>query len=118
MLFFIFSLYSNDDSDFFFFFFLVQPYLNIRYEGTNCAMMTQASETNEFSVESLDSVTPNFEPLFLENYKREFGFLIPDRALVVDDVRVRAVAKVKPAPRPQIAGGSSSPKVGFESDID
>ena len=31
---------------------------------------------------------------FEETYKREFGFILEDRKVVVDDVRVRAKGKV------------------------
>ena len=30
---------------------------------------------------------------FLSRYKREFGFIIPDRPIIVDDIRVRATGK-------------------------
>lgn len=31
--------------------------------------------------------------LFVLRYKREFGFIIPDRPIIVDDIRVRATGK-------------------------
>ena len=31
----------------------------------------------------------------MQRYKREFGFLLQNRSIVVDDVRVRAVGKTK-----------------------
>jgi 5-oxoprolinase (ATP-hydrolysing) len=43
-----------------------------------------------------------FEPAFLQHYEREFGFLLEGRALLVDDVRVRAVGKSDPAPTIQV----------------
>jgi hypothetical protein len=44
-----------------------------------------------------------FEPAFLQHYEREFGFLLEGRALLVDDVRVRAVGKSDPAPTIQVS---------------
>ena len=41
-------------------------------------------------------VTGRFAPLqaFEETYRREFGFVLENRSIIVDDVRVRAMGKV------------------------
>ncbi|GFY72970.1 5-oxoprolinase [Trichonephila inaurata madagascariensis] len=65
----------------------LEIYLNMRYERTDCSLMCSAS---------MDSSDPScfhgdFKKSFVERYKREFGFIIADRPIVVDDIRVRGV---------------------------
>lgn len=62
---------------------VVEKYLNLRYEGTDCALMCTS---NEDTAES-------FTNIFLKKYKDQFGFTLPDRPIIVDDIRVRALAK-------------------------
>ena len=58
-----------------------QSFLNLRYNGTDFAIMTQPDSNGDF------------EKPFVERYKREFGFSLPNRDVVVDDVRVRGIGK-------------------------
>jgi 5-oxoprolinase (ATP-hydrolysing) len=58
----------------------LQRYLNLRYDGTDVAIMTEC--------------TPSIVEEFLSNYKREFGFVLEGRKILVDDLRVRGVGKV------------------------
>jgi 5-oxoprolinase (ATP-hydrolysing) len=58
-------------------------YLNLRYEGTDTSIMTRQVKENEW----------NFEDTFVANYKQEFGFTLPDRQIIVDDIRIRGFAK-------------------------
>lgn len=61
----------------------LEVYLNLRYEGTDCALMTlQPSESSW-----------DFESAFCELYKQEFGFLLKDRDILVDDIRIRGIGK-------------------------
>lgn len=62
---------------------VVEKYLNLRYEGTDCALMCTS---NEDTAESFTNV-------FVKKYKDQFGFTLPDRPIIVDDIRVRALAK-------------------------
>ncbi len=62
---------------------VLEKYLNLRYEGTDCALMCIS---NEDTAES-------FTNLFLKKYKDQFGFTLPDRPIITDDIRVRALAK-------------------------
>ena len=59
-------------------------YLNLRYQGTDTALMVAAPDLN---VKDFD-----FAGNFAELYQQEFGFTLEQRAIVVDDLRVRAVA--------------------------
>ncbi|XP_042319482.1 5-oxoprolinase [Sceloporus undulatus] len=66
-----------------------EPFLHLRYERTDCALMCSAKG---------HPATPNscrqgdFGAAFTIRYQQEFGFTIPNRAILVDDVRVRATA--------------------------
>ncbi|KAL7629519.1 hypothetical protein AAE478_001040 [Parahypoxylon ruwenzoriense] len=58
-----------------------QQFLNLRYEGTDTQMMVPLPEDG------------NFKRAFEELHQQEFSFLLPSRNIVVDDIRVRGVAK-------------------------
>ncbi|KAF7725319.1 hypothetical protein EC973_009658 [Apophysomyces ossiformis] len=61
-----------------------EVYLNLRYEGTDCALMTlQPADSWDFQSE------------FVNLYTQEFGFSFPDRAICVDDIRVRGIGKTR-----------------------
>lgn len=57
-------------------------HLNLRYQGTDCAIMTLKPASSW-----------NFKDAFLEQYQTEFGFTLPGRKIIIDDVRVRAIGK-------------------------
>ena len=56
-------------------------YLNLRYEGTDTAMMIAQPEDNDFA------------RVLRQAYLREFGFDLSDRKILIDDIRVRALGK-------------------------
>ncbi|KAJ1473560.1 hypothetical protein T484DRAFT_1835554 [Baffinella frigidus] len=62
------------------------PNLNRRYQGTDCAVMTPLSAQPEVSdtPEVCVSDVPAFEQRFVEGYRREFGFELQGRKIVVD----------------------------------
>ena len=60
----------------------VDSFLNLRYQGTDCAIMTPHVVAAGGG--------KDIRAVFMENYKREFGFVLSDRELIVDDLRVRA----------------------------
>jgi 5-oxoprolinase (ATP-hydrolysing) len=59
----------------------IEEYLNLRYDGTDTSIMVRQSSAQPF------------HQLFVEEYRRCYGFVLEGRALVVDDVRVRGVAQ-------------------------
>lgn len=69
--------FENENIDF-------EIYLNLRYNGTDCALMTLKPE---------DKDDWDFAEAFVGNYKYEFGFSLPDRDIIVDDIRVRGIGK-------------------------
>ena len=68
---------------------IIEKYLNIRYEGTDNAIMIQEVPDQSYG------------QTFRGQYMREFGFNLEGRGMVIDDYRVRAVIPGK-SPPPQI----------------
>ncbi|XP_030205201.1 5-oxoprolinase [Gadus morhua] len=68
----------------------MEVFLHLRYQGTDCALMVSADgyPGNAQSCRSGD-----FRSGFTKRYLKEFGFTIPDRAIMVDDIRVRGSGK-------------------------
>ncbi|RKO87012.1 5-oxoprolinase-like protein, partial [Blyttiomyces helicus] len=60
-----------------------EVHLNLRYQGTDTAIMTLASPTGIPSA-------ADFSSRFAVAHHQEFGFTLPDRDIIVDDIRVRA----------------------------
>ena len=65
-----------------------QPYLHLRYDKTDCPIMCAPLKATENSCRHGD-----FKASFTQHYHCEFGFTIPNRAIVVDDVRVRGLGR-------------------------
>ncbi|KAM9978310.1 hypothetical protein ACTFIY_012063 [Dictyostelium cf. discoideum] len=58
-----------------------EGFLNLRFSGTDTAMMIKTPDNHDYEAE------------FKNNYKREFGFIILGRDLLIDDIRVRVHAR-------------------------
>ncbi|KAF5895808.1 5-oxoprolinase, partial [Clarias magur] len=67
-----------------------EPFLHMRYEGTDCALMISG---NEAPPRGQSCSSGDFRTAFTARYMKEFGFTIADRPIRVDDVRVRASGK-------------------------
>ncbi len=59
----------------------VLRYLNLRYRGTDTALMILEPPQGDYAAE------------FRIQYRREFGFELANREILVDDVRVRAIGR-------------------------
>ncbi|CAG8570843.1 4023_t:CDS:10 [Paraglomus occultum] len=66
-------------------------YLNLRYNGTDFAIMTLKPN------DSWD-----FASVFTETYHLEFGFTLPNRDIIVDDIRIRGVGKGNEIPHENV----------------
>ena len=78
-----------------------ERFLNIRYDGTDVAIMTPRPDGADAGVAAGDYAT-----CFTNKYQREFGFTLA-RPLLVDDLRVRASAQGA-APPDEVAGIAAS----------
>ena len=69
---------------------VLQYYLHLRYDGTDCALMVSPIlPGNKFVVQNYG----DFYTSFLERYQSEFGFTLQNRRIIVDDIRVRGCGK-------------------------
>jgi len=59
----------------------VERMLNMRFEGTDTALMVVPNEK--------DGDGEDFEAAFNRVYKTEFGFLLDTKSIIVDDIKVR-----------------------------
>lgn len=78
---------------------VVDRYLNMRYHGTDTAIMIR------------EDPSQSFEDLFVGQYQREFGFVLTDRDIRIDDYRVRAVVpgESPPESEPPASKGAAPP---------
>ena len=67
-----------------------ERYLNMRFDGTDNALMVTAPSADDGS--GIQDET-DFETAFKRSYKREFGFLLENKAVIVDDIKVRGIGK-------------------------
>ncbi|KAG8231505.1 hypothetical protein J437_LFUL011543 [Ladona fulva] len=70
---------------------VTEPFLHMRYRGTDCALMCHPSPPSDKRKSC--GKYGDFEETFIQRYEQEFGFKIPNRPIVVDDVRVRGIGK-------------------------
>ncbi|XP_026542906.1 5-oxoprolinase isoform X2 [Notechis scutatus] len=66
-----------------------EAFLHLRYERTDCALMCSA---RGYPAHAGSCSHGDFGTAFANRYRQEFGFTIPERAILVDDVRVRGTA--------------------------
>ncbi|XP_074059206.1 5-oxoprolinase [Macrotis lagotis] len=81
-----------------------ERFLHLRYQGTDCALMVSARRHSSASHSPCEG---DFGTAFTERYLQEFGFIIPDRPVLVDDVRVRGMGRsgLSPEYHPQAQNG-------------
>ncbi|XP_076766282.1 5-oxoprolinase isoform X2 [Xylocopa sonorina] len=85
---------------------VTEPFLHLRYHGTDCALMcTPAQNTGNKGTKHGDFLTT-----FLQRYQTEFGFTMPDRKILVNDVRVRGVGKTDIEEDPILPFSDEPPK--------
>ncbi|CAI7573519.1 unnamed protein product [Penicillium bialowiezense] len=69
-----------------------EEYLNMRYRGTESALMI-LKPTEEDAALLFEGDEWAFGKAFERQHEQEFGFTLPNRDIVVDDVRVRGIGK-------------------------
>lgn len=69
-----------------------EEYLNMRYRGTESALMTVRPTARE-AAEHFGGEDWAFGRAFVRHHRYEFGFTLDDRDVIVDDVRVRGIGK-------------------------
>jgi 5-oxoprolinase (ATP-hydrolysing) len=69
-----------------------EEYLNMRYRGTESALMIVKPSEGD-ATEQYDGNQWAFGEAFVKHHRYEFGFTLDDRDIIVDDVRVRGIGK-------------------------
>jgi 5-oxoprolinase (ATP-hydrolysing) len=69
-----------------------EEYLNMRYRGTESALMVVKPEKEDVEKE-FGGDEWAYGKAFVKQHQQEFGFTLPDRDIIVDDVRVRGIGK-------------------------
>lgn len=69
-----------------------EEYLNMRYRGTESALMV-IKPTKEEADKEYDGEEWAYGKAFVKQHEQEFGFTLPDRDIIVDDVRARGIGK-------------------------
>ncbi|KAI9893319.1 MAG: hypothetical protein M1814_000449 [Vezdaea aestivalis] len=69
-----------------------EEYLNMRYRGTESALMVVKPSPEEAKL-NFNGDDWAFGKAFIRQHEQEFGFTLPDRDIIVDDVRVRGIGK-------------------------
>ena len=69
-----------------------EEYLNMRYRGTESALMI-IKPVQEETAGDPKTDDSDFGKAFVKQHEQEFGFTLPDRDIIVDDIRVRGVGK-------------------------
>lgn len=69
-----------------------EEYLNMRYRGTESALMVVKPDLKE-AKNLYDGDDWAFGKAFVKQHEQEFGFTLPDRDIIVDDVRARGIGK-------------------------
>ena len=69
-----------------------EEYLNMRYRGTESALMIVRPNKEE-AERHFDGDDWAFGKAFIKQHEQEFGFTLPDRDIIVDDVRARGIGK-------------------------
>ncbi|XP_053788951.1 LOW QUALITY PROTEIN: 5-oxoprolinase, partial [Vidua chalybeata] len=84
-----------------------EPFLHLRYEGTDCALMVSA---RGHPAHPGSCAAGDFLAAFTARYRQEFGFTIPGRAVLVDDLRVRGTGSTEPVPETPLGPRGHPPR--------
>ena len=86
----------------------LEPFLHMRYQGTDCALMVSAAEGDG-----------DFLQAFLHRYRTEFGFVLQNRDVIVDDIRVRGTGSSGIDLGPELEGRNtgSEPESEGETEV-
>ncbi|KAK7866095.1 hypothetical protein R5R35_011613 [Gryllus longicercus] len=87
-----------------------EAFLHLRYDGTDCALMCSAHSKTATTSSGSPTKHGDFKATFLQRYQCEFGFTLPNRPIIVDDIRVRGVGKSLIHTEEEVASADGPPK--------
>ncbi|XP_058056200.1 5-oxoprolinase [Anopheles bellator] len=85
----------------------LEPYLHLRYEGTDCALMCRPDRVVETAAHTVYGFG-DFGRTFRDRYRSEFGFVLDGRRILVDDIRVRGCGRATLFDEPQVEEAAAS----------
>ncbi|XP_068721716.1 5-oxoprolinase-like isoform X1 [Montipora capricornis] len=88
-----------------------EAFLHMRYSGTDCALMCSASSAKPDLQPSTACRHGDFGQAFNKRYIREFGFTIPSRQILIDDIRVRGTGHSKTSVAHEVPAADTPPPV-------
>ena len=101
----------------------LEVFLNLRYDGTDTAIMASVLRGAPASGDALAAALATIRAedalaAFRGQYRREYGFDFPGRRVVVDDVRVRLTAATfrPPPPAPDAAAAAAAAAAARAAD--
>lgn len=80
----------------------LQPFLHLRYDGTDGALMCAPGSPQQSTESPLIAAYGDFNSTFLERYRNEFGFVLQNRRIIVDDIRIRGLGKNETPPELEV----------------
>ncbi|XP_001361023.3 5-oxoprolinase [Drosophila pseudoobscura] len=87
----------------------LEPFLHLRYEGTDGALMCAPTAGKDSAAQSpLLTAYGDFHATFLKRYRTEFGFVLQNRRIIVDDIRIRGLGKNETPPESEIKRNSET----------
>jgi len=84
---------------------LKEKFLYLRYHGTDFPLMVSEFEVSRFGKSSSETA---WENCFTSRYKKEFGFHLSKRDILIDDIRVRGESVTSDGSEPIISNGDRS----------
>lgn len=89
----------------------LQPFLHLRYDGTDGALMCAPGTPQQPTESPLIAAYGDFNSTFLERYRNEFGFVLQNRRIIVDDIRIRGLGKNETPPEQEVnVASENTPK--------
>lgn len=85
-----------------------EVFLHLRYERTDCALMCSAGG---YPGNKESCSTGDFRAAFTDRYRKEFGFTISERPIVVDDIRVRGTGRTSIDHQSRVEPRGTEPRV-------
>lgn len=80
----------------------LQSFLHLRYDGTDGALMCAPGSPQQSTESPLIAAYGDFNSTFLERYRNEFGFVLQNRRIIVDDIRIRGLGKNETPPELEV----------------
>lgn len=96
---------------------VLEPFLHLRYEATDTALMVSPSPSSH-AEDASAIIVPGYGDFFLaflRRYRSEFGFVIGGRRIIVDDIRVRGLGKTIAPTERDIEAAAAATDVRIDS---